>query len=217
MAKEVVIKLVVDSKGAVTGIQSAGGALVTLDRQADSTKGRLGGFGGALKGMLGPLALVAGAVAALRAAFAFLAQGVRYLVDGYDKDFIRDTMEKDRDIFLQRIGEGSKVYRAYGDCAPAWGMIGTIIGMIIIGAIAGFLARALVPGKDSMSIPATIILGIVGSFVGGFLASLIFNSGSGDFLRPSGLIGSVIGAIIALLVYNATAGRKGRTHSRSRV
>jgi uncharacterized membrane protein YeaQ/YmgE (transglycosylase-associated protein family) len=95
-------------------------------------------------------------------------------------------------------------------------MIGTIIGMIIIGAIAGFLARALVPGKDSMSIPATIILGIVGSFVGGFLASLLFR-GDGDFLQPSGLIGSVIGAIIALLVYNATVGRKGRTHSRSRV
>jgi chemotaxis protein MotA len=60
----------------------------------------------------------------------FLAQGVRYLVDGYDKDFIRDTMEKDRDNFLQRLDEGSKVYRAYGDCAPAWGMIGTILGMV---------------------------------------------------------------------------------------
>ena len=96
-------------------------------------------------------------------------------------------------------------------------MIGTIIGMIIIGAIAGFLARALVPGKDSMSIPATIILGIVGSFVGGFLASLLFNSGDGSFLRPSGLIGSVIGAIIALLIYNATAARKSSTHGRSRV
>jgi chemotaxis protein MotA len=58
----------------------------------------------------------------------FLAQGVRYLVDGYEKDFIRDTMEKDRDNFLQRLDEGSKVYRAYGDCAPAWGMIGTILG-----------------------------------------------------------------------------------------
>lgn len=60
----------------------------------------------------------------------FLAQGVRYLVDGYDKEFIRTTMETDRDIFLQRLDEGSKVYRAYGDCAPAWGMIGTILGMV---------------------------------------------------------------------------------------
>jgi chemotaxis protein MotA len=60
----------------------------------------------------------------------FLAQGVRYVADGYDKDFIKDTMERDRDIFLQRLDEGSKVYRAYGDCAPAWGMVGTIIGMV---------------------------------------------------------------------------------------
>jgi chemotaxis protein MotA len=60
----------------------------------------------------------------------FLAQGLRYIADGYEKDFIRETMEKDRDIFLQRLDEGSKVYRAYGDCAPAWGMIGTILGMV---------------------------------------------------------------------------------------
>jgi uncharacterized membrane protein YeaQ/YmgE (transglycosylase-associated protein family) len=85
--------------------------------------------------------------------------------------------------------------------------------MIIIGAIAGFLARALVPGKDSMSIGATIVLGIVGSFVGGFLGSLLFNRSGGDFLHPTGLIGSVIGAVIALLVYNAVTGRK-KVHSR---
>lgn len=60
----------------------------------------------------------------------FMAQGIRYLVDGYDKEFIRTTMETDRDIFLQRLDEGSKVYRAFGDCAPAWGMIGTILGMV---------------------------------------------------------------------------------------
>ena len=96
-------------------------------------------------------------------------------------------------------------------------MVGFIVSLIIIGLIAGFIARALVPGKDSMSIPATIILGIVGSFVGGFLASLLFNRGGESFLHPSGLIGSVIGAIIALLVYNATVGKRGRTHSRSRI
>jgi chemotaxis protein MotA len=66
----------------------------------------------------------------LEVADPFLAQGVRYVADGYDRDFIKDTMERDRDIFLQRLEEGSKVYRAYGDCAPAWGMIGTIIGMV---------------------------------------------------------------------------------------
>lgn len=86
-------------------------------------------------------------------------------------------------------------------------MIGFIITLIIIGAIAGFIARALVPGKDAMSVPATILLGIVGSFVGGFLASLI-GRGDGDWLSTSGIIGSIIGAVIALLVYNAVSGRK---------
>jgi uncharacterized membrane protein YeaQ/YmgE (transglycosylase-associated protein family) len=89
-------------------------------------------------------------------------------------------------------------------------VIGTILGMILIGLVAGFLARAIVPGRDSMSIPATILLGIVGSFVGGLLASLLFSGSSNGegFLRPSGLIGSVIGAIIALVVYNAVTGKK---------
>lgn len=73
----------------------------------------------------GPMALEA-----IQVTDTFLAQGIRYVADGYDRDFIKDTMERDRDIFLQRLDEGSKVYRAYGDCAPAWGMVGTIIGMI---------------------------------------------------------------------------------------
>jgi chemotaxis protein MotA len=60
----------------------------------------------------------------------FLAQGIRYIADGYDKEFIRETMERDRDNFLQRLDEGQKIYRAMGDCAPAWGMVGTIIGMV---------------------------------------------------------------------------------------
>jgi chemotaxis protein MotA len=60
----------------------------------------------------------------------FLAQGIRYIADGYDKEFIRETMERDRDNFLQRLDEGQKIYRAIGDCAPAWGMVGTIIGMV---------------------------------------------------------------------------------------
>jgi len=83
-------------------------------------------------------------------------------------------------------------------------VIGLIISMIIVGAIAGFIARALVPGDDSMSIPKTILLGIVGSFIGGFLGKLIFGKDSSDgFFQPSGIIGAIIGAIIALLVYNA--------------
>ncbi|HEY8543845.1 MAG TPA: GlsB/YeaQ/YmgE family stress response membrane protein [Acidimicrobiales bacterium] len=86
-------------------------------------------------------------------------------------------------------------------------MLGFIIAMVIIGAIAGYLARLLVPGPDPMSVAATILLGIVGSFIGGFLGYVLFDKDIGEgALQTSGIIGSVIGAVIALLVYNA-AGR----------
>lgn len=89
-------------------------------------------------------------------------------------------------------------------------MLGFIIALIIIGLIAGFVARAVVPGDDSMSIGATILLGIVGSFIGGFLADVLFRSDSEDMgFGPAGLLGSILGAIIALLVYNATTNRRG--------
>jgi len=60
----------------------------------------------------------------------FLAKGVRYVADGYDGDFIRDNLERDRDNFLTHLDEGQKIYRAIGDCAPAFGMVGTLIGMV---------------------------------------------------------------------------------------
>ena len=60
----------------------------------------------------------------------FLAKGIRYVADGYDMDFIRDNLERDRDNFLMHLEEGSKIYRAVGDCAPAFGMVGTLIGMV---------------------------------------------------------------------------------------
>ncbi|MDI1264292.1 MAG: MotA/TolQ/ExbB proton channel family protein [bacterium] len=66
----------------------------------------------------------------VEAAEPFLAKGVRYVADGYDLEFIRDNLERDRDNFLMHLNEGSKIYRAIGDCAPAFGMIGTLLGMV---------------------------------------------------------------------------------------
>jgi chemotaxis protein MotA len=60
----------------------------------------------------------------------FLAGGMRMVADGYDATFIRDNLERDRDNFLTHLEEGGKIYRAIGDCAPAFGMIGTLIGMV---------------------------------------------------------------------------------------
>ncbi len=87
-------------------------------------------------------------------------------------------------------------------------MIGFIITLIIVGLIAGALARLIVPGRQHLSILATIVLGIVGSFVGGFLANLIFHGSIS--LNSSGIIGSVIGAIIVLLIYTRVRGRGAR-------
>jgi uncharacterized membrane protein YeaQ/YmgE (transglycosylase-associated protein family) len=81
-------------------------------------------------------------------------------------------------------------------------MLGLIIGIIVVGLIAGALARLIVPGSQHLSIVATILLGIVGSFVGGFLGYLLFRKDAQEgFLQPSGIIGSVIGAIIVLVLY----------------
>jgi uncharacterized membrane protein YeaQ/YmgE (transglycosylase-associated protein family) len=89
-------------------------------------------------------------------------------------------------------------------------VVGFIIGMVIIGLIAGYLARAIVPGSDPLSVVGTIVLGIVGAFVGGFLADALFSHDGQAGIRPVGLIGSTIGAIICLLVYRAATGRNGR-------
>lgn len=81
----------------------------------------------------------------------------------------------------------------------------TIIWWLIIGFIAGAVARLLVPGEDPMGWLGTLVLGLVGSLVGGFLGSLI--SGGGMDVSPAGIIGSIIGAVIALLVYRAMKSR----------
>jgi uncharacterized membrane protein YeaQ/YmgE (transglycosylase-associated protein family) len=88
-------------------------------------------------------------------------------------------------------------------------MLGTILGLIIVGLIAGFIARAVIPGKQKIGILMTIVLGIVGSFVGGFLGFLLFGADpNGGFLQPSGIIGSIIGAIIVLGIYVAVSRRR---------
>ncbi|NQX10272.1 GlsB/YeaQ/YmgE family stress response membrane protein [Microbacteriaceae bacterium VKM Ac-2855] len=87
-------------------------------------------------------------------------------------------------------------------------MVGLIISLIIVGLIAGALARLIVPGRQNISILMTIVLGIIGSFVGGFLGYLLFQRDAMDgFFQPAGIIGSIIGAIIVLLIYTRFAGR----------
>lgn len=76
-----------------------------------------------------------------------------------------------------------------------------LVWFLIVGLIAGFVARALVPGKDAMGILPTLVLGVVGSFVGGIIFALFDSDRDVLEFSTTGLIGSIIGAIVALLVW----------------
>ena len=90
-------------------------------------------------------------------------------------------------------------------------MVGFIIVLVVIGLIAGLLARLLVPGRDSIGILGTIGLGIVGSFVGGFIWNLIdYHRFAPHRFHPVGLIGSILGAIVVLLLLRVTGLERGR-------
>ena len=84
-------------------------------------------------------------------------------------------------------------------------MVVFIIVLLIVGFIVGAIARLLMPGRDSIGVLGTIVLGIVGSFVGGFLQNLIqYHSLSVHSFHPVGLIGSIIGAWVLLLLMRLT-------------
>ena len=90
-------------------------------------------------------------------------------------------------------------------------MVTFIITLLVVGFIVGAIARLLMPGRDPIGILGTIVLGVVGSFVGGFLQNLIdYHSLSVHSFHPVGLIGSIIGAWVLLLLLRLTGLEPGR-------
>ena len=90
-------------------------------------------------------------------------------------------------------------------------MLAFIVMLLIVGLIAGAIARLLVPGRDPMGVLKTMGLGVVGSFVGGFLENLIFLHSMSLFaLHPAGILGSIIGSIIVLLISRIFGGKHKR-------
>jgi uncharacterized membrane protein YeaQ/YmgE (transglycosylase-associated protein family) len=83
-----------------------------------------------------------------------------------------------------------------------------IMGWALFGLVIGAIARLLYPGPNPMGIFLTMILGIVGSLVGGLVSSLLFQQDPANpGFHPAGLIGSTIGAVIALVLYLRTTAR----------
>lgn len=79
-----------------------------------------------------------------------------------------------------------------------------LIMFLLIGLVAGFIARFLVPGRDPMGVLGTLLLGVVGALLGGFLARVLLND------PEIGLFGAIVGSVIALLVYRAAVGNRRR-------
>lgn len=88
-------------------------------------------------------------------------------------------------------------------------MLWFILVLLVFGLVIGAVARLLVPGRDPMGLVGTWFLGVVGSFVGGFLGYVLFGADVGDGpVQVAGLIGSVLGAVIVLLVYRRMGGHR---------
>jgi uncharacterized membrane protein YeaQ/YmgE (transglycosylase-associated protein family) len=85
-----------------------------------------------------------------------------------------------------------------------------MIGAIILGLVAGFIAKALMPGDDPGGFFVTILLGLAGALVGFFLFTELLGIGDSDMFDLGGLIGAIIGTMILLAIYRVVAGKGDR-------
>ena len=83
-----------------------------------------------------------------------------------------------------------------------------MVGAIILGLVAGYIAKALVPGKDPGGFFVTILLGLVGSVIGFLIFTELLGIGDNDVFDLGGLIGAIIGTVLLLLAYRAFVARK---------
>jgi uncharacterized membrane protein YeaQ/YmgE (transglycosylase-associated protein family) len=88
-------------------------------------------------------------------------------------------------------------------------MIGEIIAVIVIGIVAGYLGRLLLPGRDPMGFVQTVVFGIIGALVGYFIFTSLLGIGDDDKFDFGGIIGAIIGTMIVLMIWRAVAGRGG--------
>lgn len=84
-----------------------------------------------------------------------------------------------------------------------------MIGALILGLVAGFIGKALMPGDDPGGFFATILLGLAGAVVGFFLFTELLGIGDSDMFDLGGLVGAVIGVMLLLGLYRWFAGRRG--------
>lgn len=92
-----------------------------------------------------------------------LGKGVQYIADGYEPMFIRESMERERDLYLERLEEGQRIFKALGDSAPAFGMIGTLVGLV----------QMLATMDDPSTIGPSMAIALLTTLYGALIANLI--------------------------------------------
>ncbi len=91
-------------------------------------------------------------------------------------------------------------------------MLGELIAALVIGIIAGYIGRALLPGRDPMGFVGTVAAGIVGALVGWALFTYALGIGDSDKFDLGGIIGAVIGTMLVLLIVRAVRGNRSHAH-----
>jgi uncharacterized membrane protein YeaQ/YmgE (transglycosylase-associated protein family) len=86
-----------------------------------------------------------------------------------------------------------------------------IIAWIVFGFVVGLIARAMVPGRQSMGLVMTTLLGVAGSLIGGLIVTSLWSHESPGHLVPAGFIGSLLGAILLLVIGGLVMGPRRRT------
>lgn len=94
---------------------------------------------------------------------AFLQKGTQYIADGYEASFIVDTLKRERDLMLERLEEGKRIFKAMGDSAPAFGMIGTLVGLV----------QMLSTMDDPSTIGPSMAIALLTTLYGALIANLI--------------------------------------------
>jgi chemotaxis protein MotA len=93
----------------------------------------------------------------------FLSKGTQYIADGYDGDFIVESLELERDLMLERLEEGKRMFKAMGDAAPAFGMIGTLVGLV----------QMLSTMDDPSTIGPSMAVALLTTLYGAMIANMI--------------------------------------------
>ena len=94
-------------------------------------------------------------------------------------------------------------------------MIGELIAAIIIGIIAGYIGRALLPGPDPMGFVGTVVVGVVGALVGWVIFTYLLGIGDKDKFDLGGIIGAILGTMLVLVILRAVRGRSGASAPRA--